>query len=29
MARIDAALAEMDERGRSAAAELGAAWARL
>ncbi|MGO9409171.1 MAG: hypothetical protein ACLQCB_00315 [Spirochaetia bacterium] len=29
MARIDAAVAEMDERGRSAAAELGAAWARL
>jgi len=29
MARIDAALAQMDERGRSAAAELGAAWAWL
>ncbi len=29
MAGIDAALAEMDERGRSAAAELEAAWARL
>ena len=29
MARIDAALAEMDERGRSAAAELEAAWAGL
>jgi argininosuccinate lyase len=29
LARIDAAVAEMDERGRSAAAELGAAWARL
>ncbi len=29
MARIDAAVAEMDERGRSAAAELDGAWARL
>lgn len=29
MARIDAAVAEMDERGRSAAAELEAAWTRL
>jgi argininosuccinate lyase len=29
MARIDAAIAEMDERGRSAAAELRAAWDRL
>jgi argininosuccinate lyase len=28
-ARIDSAVAEMDERGRAAAAELGAAWARL
>ena len=29
MSRIDAAVVEMDERGRSAAAELEAAWARL
>lgn len=29
MARIDAAVVEMDERGRSAAAELAAAWDRL
>jgi argininosuccinate lyase len=29
MARIDAALAEIDQRGRSADAELEAAWARL
>jgi hypothetical protein len=29
MARISAALAEIDERRRSAAAELEAAWARL